>query len=481
MSEVLHEMTERISTTPPSTVGGSQSSERGLTPTPQPVLPSVTDVRRPPGPPPNPMHGVAARRNLFKHLQYVATFGDLVYFHRGRVGMYLANHPDYVKELLVTNSRSWANLRQPGPAMGNGLLSSDGEFHHRQRRLIRPAFHHGRIGAYADIMVGHASSVRERWRDGENLDIHHEMWGLALSNVVQSLFDTDIDQEERRELRTAWYRLSEVLGEGFGTGLEARGRTDEKQAQTFGGLLQIIDGFIYEMIERHRARGDGQDILSMLVAAQDDPEDGAGMTDQQIRDEAFTMIQAGHETVANGMSWALYLVAEHPDVEAKLLEELDRVLAGRLPTMSDIPELQFTRSIFAEAMRLYPPIPVSGRRAIEDNELAGYTIPAGTTVLMSEYLIHRDPRWWQEPDAFDPDRWTPEAEARRPRFAYFPFGGGSRLCIGEPFAWMEGVLVLATVLQRWHMEVVPEQRIKAHPRISLTPQGGMRVHVFART
>jgi cytochrome P450 len=242
-----------------------------------------------------------------------------------------------------------------------------------------------------------------------------------------------------------------------------------------------LDALIFRLVADRRASGgDRGDLLSMLIAARDAEGDGSGMTDQQLRDEIVTLLMAGHETTANALTWAWHLLSRHPHAEAALHAELAHVLGGRVPTADDLPQLEYARRVLSETMRLYPPAWMIERRPLEDFEAGGYIIPSGTIVLMSQYLVHRDPRWWSEPEHFDPDRWAPDRQALRPKFAYFPFGGGARMCIGEHFAWMEGVLVLATLAQRWRMRYEEPVGPKAEPLVTLRPRGGMPMRLEQR-
>lgn len=247
----------------------------------------------------------------------------------------------------------------------------------------------------------------------------------------------------------------------------------------FGQARRRLDATIARMIVERRATGDRGDLLSMLLLAQD-AGDGPGMSDVQVRDEAMTLFLAGHETTANALTWAWYLLSQSPDVEARFHDEIDRVLQGRLPMVDDLPQLVYTRMLMSESLRLYPPAWTIGRRALGDYHVGGYVIPAGSIVLMSQWVMHRDPRYYPDPKRFDPCRWTPEAQAERPKFAYFPFGGGSRLCVGESFAWMESILLLATLAQRWRLRLAPGQQVAAQPSITLRPRYGMRMVIERR-
>jgi cytochrome P450 len=320
-----------------------------------------------------------------------------------------------------------------------------------------------------------------RRRDGETLDIAREMMTLTLRIVARSLFSVDVEEESAREV---------------GRALDGLIAAFSLVAIPLGGLLRKIptpsarraeqgratlDALIYGLIDERRKAGEenaGEDLLSLLLAARD--EDGSLMDAAQVRDEALTLFLAGHETTANALAWSWYLLALHPEVEARFHAELDAVLGDRLPGAQDLPDLPYTRQIFAESMRLYPPAWAVSRRAIEPVTIGGYPVPAGTGVLASQWVAHRDPRFFPDPLAFRPERWTEEFEAGLPKLAYFPFGGGPRLCIGMGFARMEGGLLLATIGRRWRMRLVPGQRVEPHPRITLRPKNGVWVTLSRR-
>jgi len=425
-----------------------------------------------------PVDALLARRNPLRFHERVAQHGDLVKFRLGSETMFLAVHPDLVREVLVTSSKSFASMRRMAPFLGNGLITSEGEVHKRQRRLIQPAFHHARLTGYGEAMVAEADLAMRSWEDGREIDVHHEMARLALDVVGKTLFDVEFESEEAAEFRAAFVCLLEAASEKtgrFGRGYPgtSAGGMDPHRA------FAVIEAFLARLIEARRADpGQGADILSMLITATD--EDGSSMTDQQVRDEALTLAVAGHETLASALTWTWFLIAGHPEVEARLHGELDQVLDGHPPTVQDLPALAYTEMVLSEAMRLYPPIPRGGRRAIEDVEIGGQMIPAGTRVLFSQHVIHRDPRWYPDPLRFDPERWTPEARSTRPKFAYFPFGGGPRLCIGEAFAWMEAKLIVATLAQGWSFVQVPGSAVSLDPGVTLRPVAGVSMRLRGR-
>jgi cytochrome P450 len=404
-------------------------------------------------------------------------YGDVVYFDGLSDDFYLLNHPEYVKDVLVTHNASFMKgrgLQRAKRLLGEGLLTSEPPLHRRQRRLAQPAFHKQRVGAYASLMVEYAIKLeRERWQEGRALDAAQEMMHLTLAIVGRTLFgtETEAEAEEVREALSAsmasFARFMMPFAEMLGRlPLPANRRFEQSRAR--------LDRIIYRIIEERRASGEDRgDLLSMLLNAQDEEGDGRGMTDEQLRDEAMTIFLAGHETTANALAWTWYLLSQNPEAEATLHAELEEVLAGRPPTAEDLPRLRYTEMVFTESMRLYPPAWILGRRALEDYEVGGHRIPRGALVILSPYVMHRDPRYFHDPERFDPERWTPEARAARPQFSYFPFGGGPRRCIGEGFAWMEGVLVIATLAQRWRLRLAPGQRVEPQPGVTLRPRRGV--------
>jgi cytochrome P450 len=330
-------------------------------------------------------------------------------------------------------------------------------------------------------MVERAARHSARWQDGETRDIAHEMMRLTLAIVGQSLFDAEVESEadEIGSALTEIMELFQMLLLPYSEYLE---KLPLPVNRRFRRARASLDSVIYRIIEERHASGtDRGDLLSMLLLAQDEESDTGGMTDEQLRDEVMTIFLAGHETTANALAWTWYLLAQNPEAERKLHAEIDSVLThGRLPTIQDLPQLRYTEMILAEAMRLYPPAWVIGRLAIKDYAVGEYVAEAGTLILLSQYVMHRDPRFYPNPLRFDPERWTAEAKDARPPYAYFPFGGGARRCIGEGFAWMEGTLLLASIARRWRMRLVPGHTVKEHPRITLRPKHGIRMTMEER-
>jgi cytochrome P450 len=431
------------------------------------------------------------RRNQLAFLQKMKReHGDIVRFRIGPQEIWLLSHPDHIREALVVSQRKFMKgrgLQMAKKLLGEGLLTSEGEFHLRQRRLAQPAFHRQRIAAYATTMVDYTAQLRDRWKaysSGQPFDMSEEMMRLTLRIAGKTLFDAEVENEAREvgqaltDLISTFERITNPLA----ALLEKLPLPGNRR---FDKAKRTLDDIIYRIIsERRRAIAecgeDRGDLLSMLLLAQDEEQGSGGMTDQQVRDEAITLFLAGHETTANLLTWTWYLLSQNPQAEAKLHAEIDTVLGDRLPTFEDVAKLRYAEMVLAESMRLYPPAWILGRTALEDCEIGGCTVPRGSLVLMSQYIVHHDARFYPEPDKFDPERWTPEARETRPKFAYFPFGGGTRVCIGEAFAWMEGVLALTTLAQRWQPRLAPGHPIELHPLITLRPKYGMKMTLEKR-
>ena len=425
---------------------------------------------------------LAFRRDPTGFLQSLAaTHGDIAHIRIGGRSLFLFNHPDYIRDVLVTQQRNFVKgrtLEQSKRVLGEGLLTSEGEFHLRQRRLVQPAFHRQRIAAYASTMAEFTDHMRLRWQSGTTVDVAQEMTQLTLAIIGKTMFDLDIETDGAKLGAAA-----QVLQTKFGSPvLPFSGVLGNLPFSPIHQLDQARDEFdevIYQMIAERRAGGDRGDVLSMLLSAQDE-QSGGFLSDEQVRDTVVTLLLAGHETTANALTWTWYLLSQHPEVEAQLHAELDTVLEGRLPTFEDVARLSYTRMVLSESMRLYPPAWTIGRRAVTDCEIGGCLVPADSIVLVSQFVMHRDPRYYPDPLRFDPQRWTPEAQAQRPKFAYFPFGAGTRICVGEQFAWMEGILLLATIAQQWQMRLAPGQRVAVQPQITLRPKYGMRMTLERR-
>ncbi len=439
-------------------------------------------MRHPPGPrsrfPGEPL--LAFRRDALSYLTAAAReHGDIVHLRLGPRHFFLLNHPDLIKDVLVTHHRRFTGLAfEAGKRIiGDGLLTAQGEAHRRQRRLVQPAFHRDVLAAYGLTMTEHALRWCEGHHDGEVVAIRDEMMRLTLGVIGETMFGaTDgTAANDVRELIDAAMALFGPITFGFAALVE---RLPTPAARRFVRARARLDARVYRMLSERRSSGtDRRDLLSMLLVAQDAEGDGARLTDRQLRDEIVTTFLAGHETTASALTWSWALLAQHPAVEAQLHSELDTVLGGRVPTVADLPSLPYTTGVVAETLRLYPPAPMVFRRALEEHPVGDYVIPKGGIVILSQYVMHRDARFFDNPEAFEPDRWRPEARATRPRYAYFPFGGGPRVCIGEGFAETEGVLVLATVAQRWRPVLIADGVPARDPQRQTRPSDALRMRL----
>ncbi|HSI35985.1 MAG: cytochrome P450 [Phycisphaerae bacterium] len=418
------------------------------------------------------------------HRQY----GDVVSFKVGPRRIWLLSHPDVIRDVLVTRADNFTKgpaLRMAKITLGEGLLTSEGDFHKRQRRMIQPAFHARRVAEYADTIVKFGERAADSFRPGQPFDVRDAMTGVTLEIVAKALFDAEIAAE-----------VDEI-----GHAMDITVRMFDRSRTPLAPLLNLLPlpsnfrffkarnrvfATLDRMIADRRARPDEdrRDFLSILLRARDESAegDGSGMDDQQLRFEAMTLFSAGHETTANALVWTWLLLAQNPDAQEKLHEELDRVLGGRTPTAADADALPYTRAVLAESMRLYPPAWVLGRANVAEYAVPGttYTIPPENVILMSQHLVHRDPRWWPSAETFDPGRWLAGDDAARPRYAYFPFGGGPRQCVGESLAWLEGILLLATFARRWRLERADDAPVRLHPTITLRPRDPLMMRAVAR-
>jgi cytochrome P450 len=423
----------------------------------------------------------ALRSDPIGLLEHAASVGDVVALPTPRFPAYLLNHPDLVWEVLSTGNHDF----KKGPTMqaakrllGESLLTSEGDVHRHRRRLIQPIFHHERIAAYASDMVADAETASDRWAAGEWIEMHQEMARLTLAIVARTLFDTDVEAGEARNITRALTDVLAQFNRVFSPFLPIAERLPLPSTRRFARARAVFDRTIHSMIERRRADGGaGPDLLSHLLRASDE---GTGMSEVQVRDEAITLFLAGHETTSNALTWTWYLLSQHADAESALHVELDTVLGGRAPTVDDVPSLPVTRAILSEAMRLYPPAWAIGRRALADHAIDRYVLPQGSVIVVSPWLLHRDARWWSDAETFRLDRWSRSAISARPRHAFLPFGGGPRMCIGEGFAQMEGELLIATIARRWRFELDPAQEIALQPVVTLRPRFGMRMRAVAR-
>jgi cytochrome P450 len=424
-------------------------------------------------------------------------YGDIARFTFGPQEVFLVSHPDWIEDVLVTSAKKFQKgvaLQRAKRVLGEGLLTSEGQLHLRQRRTIQPMFHRQQVQRFADAMVTHAVRWRDSIKPDQTIDVTDEMAALTLAIVGETLFSSDV-QGDADEVREALTAAVQTFGISFLPGLEYLEGLPLPMFVRIRKARERLDRVIHRVIAERRSdsnlESSRQDLVSMLLAARD-PENPnePGMSDAQIRDEAMTIFLAGHETTANAMAWTWHLLGSAPDVERRLHQELATVLGGRTPTVEDVPKLEFTRMIVAESMRLYPPAWTIGRLVKERHTIGGHAIEPGALVIVSQWVAHHDPRWWSEPDTFNPDRWATDGSRepgtgsrepgagspKRPKYAYFPFGGGSRICIGESFAWTEAILLLATIAQRWSFSPVSPPVLE--PRITLRPKGlSMRAHL----
>ncbi|MFN2493495.1 MAG: cytochrome P450 [Pyrinomonadaceae bacterium] len=442
-------------------------------------------AQMPPGPKGSLILGVMPdfNRDTLGFITRAREHGDIVRMRFFYVTAYFLYHPDDIEYVLSINAKNFIksmSLRSNffHRLLGNGLLTSEGEFWRRQRRLAQPAFHRQRIGAYGEVMVGYTTRTISSWREGELRDIHRDMMRLTLEVVVKTLFNADVSGDADK--------VAEVLSEmvhPFASQATLKWIIDNRLPtpahRRFHKAAQEIDLIVYRIIaERRAADSDQGDLLSMLLRARDD--DGSYMTDRQLRDEVMTLFLAGHETTALTLSWAWYLLAQNPEIEEKFHAELDEVLGGKPPTVDDMGRLKYTEMIAKESMRLYPPAYGLGRQAIANCEIGGYRVPARSQVFMFPWATQRDGRFFAEPERFYPERWTDEFINSLPKYAYFPFGGGPRICIGNYFAMMEVVLLLATIGQRFKLSLAAGHQVTLLPAMSLRPADGIKVEVHHR-
>src|SRR6184192_1654715 len=406
--------------------------------------------------------------------------GDVVHIEIGRKSDFLLNHPDFVRAALLDHENLRRCVHRPlRRVLGNGLLTCRGERHKKQRALLQPMFTRERIVALGDVMVGEIKRRTDSWREGATLDMAPEMLELAISIAGKALFDVDFSSKAAG-LRDA---LVTVLQATRFNNLAVASKQFEKLSlpihRRFARAAEKLETEIRAIIaERQKGASEGPDLLSIMVRLQ--KQSRKGLTEQKIRDQILTFLMVGHETTATALMWTWYLLSENPEVAKKLYSEVDHVLGDRLPSGQDCDRLPYTRMVFAESMRLYPPVWLLTRRAVRDVKINGFVIRSGSYVHVSPFVTHRDPRYFPKPERFDPERWTPEAVAARPKFSYFPFGGGSLQCIGESFAWMQGVLTIATLARRWQMRLVPGHRIELGPHITLRSRYGMPMKLERR-
>ena len=414
---------------------------------------------------------------LFEYLQQ--EYGRISHYRLGPNHIVFVNDPEIIRDILINQAPVFIKertQRRMKILLGEGLITSEGETHMRQRRIAAPAFHRQRIAAYGDMMTARALTMRDEWTPGVEIDAASEMMRLALQVVARTIFDTDVTAD----VQTINDEVNAIMG--LYNFLIALPKAEALLHLPVPGLMRFkrarkhLDAVVHRMIDQRRALGEDRgDLLSMLLASRDEERDNSKLTDEQVRDEVTTIFLAGYETVANALAWTWLLLAQNPEAEAKMHRELDEVLGGRAPTLADLPQLRYTEMVLSESMRLYPPAWAMGRQSTAVVELGPYRLPKGTYFFFSQYIMQRTPEYFPDPLVFDPERFTPEAKAARPKFAYFPFGGGNRQCIGESFAWMEAILLTATIAQKWRLRMVPGQRVEVQPKITLRPKYAIRM------
>jgi cytochrome P450 len=420
-------------------------------------------------------------------LDNASKHGDFIHYPLGLWEVFQVNHPAIIKHILQDNHRNYSKntiqYNTLSQVTGRGLLTSDGPLWLRQRRLMQPAFHRRRLHTYGEVIATATAAMLSRWDETINgnkpLDVDAEMMQVALEIVGKVFFNLDLRHEAHEMTEGVLEMLAYVVYRSqtpiapplsWPTGRNRRYRA------AMGKLEEVVYGTI---AERRQSEVDYGDVLSMMLAAQDE-ETGEPMTDIQIRDEMVTLLIAGHETVASALTWAWYLLALNPQARRAMESEIDQVLNGRPPTVDDLPDLPYTRGVFNESLRLYPPAWLITRRALNTDTMGDAVIPPKALIIMNPYVIHRHPAYWPDPAEFDPSRYDPDVVSSRPRFAYIPFGGGPRLCIGDGFALMEGPLILATVAQRFHLDLEPEQVVKVDALVTLRPRDGLLMKAIAR-
>jgi cytochrome P450 len=410
-------------------------------------------------------------------------YGDVIFFRFLNVPICLVVHPDAIEQILVKNSGNFLksrDYRALKPVLGNGLLTSEGEFWQAQRKLIQPAFRHENIITYARIMTDTAAAMLAGWKDSETRDINEEMMSATLDIVAKSLFGSDVSGEAGGVGEAVAVVMERFIGQANMAFVLPKKIPIPKSAR-LRRSMKHLDDLVYKLIRtRREAPKDTGDLLGTLLEAQDGR--GSRMTDEQLRDEIMTLFLAGHDTTANALSWTWYLLSQNPEKEEALFAELRAVLGSRAPAAADLQRLPYTEMVIKESMRLFPPAWGVGRRAIRDFELDGYRIPAGTSFFLLQWITQRDARFFPEPERFEPERWRddPIRNGKLPRFAYFPFGGGPRVCVGAGFAMMEATLLLATIAQRFRLTLEPGQAIELLFSVTLRPKSGMRMVLHQR-
>lgn len=424
--------------------------------------------------------------NSLGFIQGLTSYGDVAKYRVAHLTWYQVNHPDGIQRVLQLNNHNYSKgeftTRITKPILGDSLFISEGESWLHRRRLMQPAFHKQRIDAFGDLMTKATLRLLDRWDtlsdQGKSLDVAMEMTHLTAEIVTEALFSAHVD-DRSDAVPGAIATVLEYVNHRFEMPFYPPASVPTPRNRRYLAAMRTIDQVVYGIIDRRKqqmreGQAVGGDLLSMLMVARDE-ETGEGMNDRQLRDEVITMFVAGHETTATALAWTWYLLSQHPAEERRLHDELAEVLGGRTPTVADLPSLPYTRMVIEEAMRLYPPAWIFNREAVADDEICGYHIPAKAIVVVSPYVMHHHPAYWENAEQFDPDRFSPERSKSHHHYAYFPFGGGPRQCIGKPFAMVEAHLVLATIAQRYRIKLQPGHTVVPEPRTTLRPHGGLHV------
>lgn len=439
----------------------------------------------PPGPPADIIGGhlLSMRRDVLAFLSNNMQYGDLTHLKFLKYDAYQINHPDLIGQVLTKDNAIWHKSvvykHTLKDYLGTGLLNSDGDFWRRQRKLMQPAFHINRISAYADTMVNYTQRMLNDWQDGEVRDIADDMMQVTLYVVGKTLFDTDFRTEAGRVSEALDYMLADII-DASQTIIRLPDWIPTPKRIRKQRTIALLNQVVLPMIEARRISGEDRgDLLSMLLTAED--ESGQGMSDEQIRNEALTLVLAGHETTANSLTWTLYLLSQNPDIAERLQEEIDAVIGNRLPTLADLKNLTYTEQVIKEGMRIYPAVWSVARQTKEATQLGDYAIGKYATAVIPIWAVHHDERWYPNPWSFEPERWADERADAVPRYAYLPFGGGPRICIGNSFAMMEAQLILVSILQQFKLTHAEGHKVVPEPLVTLRPKYGMKMRLEKRT
>lgn len=444
--------------------------------------------------PPGPKGGIFGLKNLADFQKDTLGFltrtahdyGDIIHFRFGPYHMYLLKHPDYIHEALIKQGKKMVKWpRQTAvwqKAVGHASFTTEGDFWRRQRRLLQPAFHTQRIKHYVQVVDDHAKTMFDRWEDGKTYEMTNEMSTVTMGIISEILFnikDIERDAEGLSEALTVVFEMMTIETNAL---LPVPDWVPTPRNLRENKAMKFLDDFILDIIAERRKTGeDTGDVLSSLLLAVDEEEDGGKMTDRQAADESKSLFGAGHETTALVLTWTLYLLSQNPDVEAKLYEEVSSVLGGRMPTLEDLETMTYTDNVLKEAMRLYPPAwSLMAREIIEDMPLGDEIIPKGSVMLISPWVMHHDPRYWEDPQQFDPERFNDDRMQDMPRYAYFPFGGGAHVCTGQHLAMMEAEVLLATMVERYTFSLAPDNNVEPLALVTVRPKHGINITIHAR-